>query len=410
MTPSARLPASDICIVGGAGHVGLPLALVLAEQGMHVRILDLNEQALAKIRNGQLPFQEHGAQPLLEKVLDEGLLSFTSDPTDIAGVPSVILTIGTPVDEFLNPETNVIKKWADDSLAHLTDDQLLVLRSTIYPGTTDWLHRYLCAKGRRIKLAYCPERIAQGFAIDELRKLPQLVSGTTVEAEESAVRLFERIAPEVVRLTPLEAEFAKLFTNSYRYIVFAIVNQFFMLAEQEGLDFDRILHGCRHNYPRMASMPGAGFAAGPCLFKDTMQLAAFSNNKFVLGHSAMLVNEGLPAFLVKQVKQERDLSKLTVGILGMAFKAEIDDPRTSLSYKLKKLLELEAASVLCTDPYVNDKSLVPVERVLEEADVIFVATPHKVYRSLQIPAATRVVDVWNCVPSVEEQQLQSRAA
>lgn len=384
--------------MGGAGHVGLPLALVLAEQGLAVRILDLNEQALAKIRNGQLPFQEHGAQPLLDKALDQDLLSFTSDPTAISGVPNIILTIGTPVDEFLNPETNVIKKWADESLAHLADDQLLILRSTIYPGTTDWLHRYLCSKGRNIRLAYCPERIAQGFAVDELRKLPQLVSGTSTEAEESAVRLFERIAPEVVRLTPMEAEFAKLFTNSYRYIVFAIVNQFFMLAEQEGLNFDRILHGCRHHYPRMASMPGAGFAAGPCLFKDTMQLAAFSNNKFVLGHSAMLVNEGLPAFLVKQVKQELDISKLTVGILGMAFKAEIDDPRTSLSYKLKKLLELEAACVLCSDPYVNDRSLVPVERVLDEADVIFVATPHKAYRNLEIPPATKVVDVWNCVP------------
>lgn len=378
--------------------MGLPLALVLAEQGLPVRILDLNEQALAKIRNGQLPFQEHGAQPLLDKALDQDLLSFTADPTAIAGVPNVILTIGTPVDEFLNPETNVIKKWADESLEHLADDQLLILRSTIYPGTTDWLHRYLRSKRRNIRLAYCPERIAQGFAVDELRKLPQLVSGTSTEAEEAAVRLFERIAPEVVRLTPMEAEFAKLFTNSYRYIVFAIVNQFYMLAEQEGLNFDRILHGCRHNYPRMASMPGAGFAAGPCLFKDTMQLAAFSNNKFVLGHSAMLVNEGLPAFLVKQVKQELDISKLTVGILGMAFKAEIDDPRTSLSYKLKKLLELEAACVLCSDPYVSDKTLVPVERVLDEADVIFVATPHKAYRNLEIPPATKVVDVWNCVP------------
>jgi UDP-N-acetyl-D-mannosaminuronic acid dehydrogenase len=157
-------------------------------------------------------------------------------------------------------------------------------------------------------------------------------------------------------------------------------------------------------------MPGPGFAAGPCLFKDTMQLAAFSNNKLVMGHSAMLVNEGLPAFLVNQLKQQVSLSRQTVGILGMAFKAEIDDPRASLSYKLKKLLELEAARVLCSDPYVKDKSLVPVEQILDEADVIFIATPHQAYRNLKIPAETKVVDIWDCLPAAAATILPVMAA
>jgi UDP-N-acetyl-D-mannosaminuronic acid dehydrogenase len=169
-----------------------------------------------------------------------------------------------------------------------------------------------------------------------------------------------------------------------------------MIASDHGLDFNRILHGCRYKYPRMASMPGPGFAAGPCLVKDTMQLAAFSHNQFILGHSAMLINEGLPAHLIDQAKERMDLSDKTTGILGMAFKAESDDPRDSLSYKLRKLLSLESRKVLCSDPYVQDPGFVPMERVLAEADVIFIGTPHKPYRTLTIPKE-KLIDVWNCV-------------
>ena len=183
----------------------------------------------------------------------------------------------------------------------------------------------------------------------------------------------------------MEAELCKLMTNAWRYIQFATVNQFYMIAREHGLDFDRILHGCRHNYPRMQGMPGPGFAAGPCLLKDTMQLAAFSRNTFLLGHAAMLVNEGLPARLVELARSAIRPFGQGVGVLGMAFKAESDDPRDSLSYKLRNLLALEARKVLCTDPYVPDPTLVPLERVLAEADVLFLATPHRAYRELRIP-------------------------
>jgi UDP-N-acetyl-D-mannosaminuronic acid dehydrogenase len=149
----------------------------------------------------------------------------------------------------------------------------------------------------------------------------------------------------------------------------------------------------------MADMPGPGFAAGPCLVKDTMQLAAFSNNDFVLGHAAMLVNEGLPAHMVEMAKRRLDLSRLTVGILGMAFKANSDDPRDSLSYKLRKLLSLESKKVLCTDPYVKDANLVPLETVLREADVLFVGAPHDVYKRIEIPAGKEIFDVWSCIGS-----------
>jgi UDP-N-acetyl-D-mannosaminuronic acid dehydrogenase len=201
-------------------------------------------------------------------------------------------------------------------------------------------------------------------------------------------------------MQPNEAELCKLMTNAWRYVQFATVNQFYMLASAAGVDFARILHGCRHHYPRMQGMPGPGFAAGPCLVKDTMQLAAFSHNHFMLGHAAMLVNEGLPSHLVEQAARQRDLTTATVGILGMAFKAESDDSRDSLAYKLRKLLELEARRVLCTDPYVPDPSLVSLERVLAEAEVLFVATPHARYRELRPAPHQLVIDVWGCLAGV----------
>ena len=209
--------------------------------------------------------------------------------------------------------------------------------------------------------------------------------------------MFGHFTREFVEMSPMEAELCKLMTNAWRYVQFATVNQFYMLATANGVDFDRILHGCRDDYPRMAGMPGPGFAAGPCLVKDTMQLAAFSHNHFMLGHSAMLVNEGLPSHLIEMARRDGDLGDATVGILGMAFKAESDDPRDSLSYKLRKLLALEARQVLCTDPYVPDPTLVPLERVLAESDILFVATPHRAYRELPPIAGKRIVDVWNCL-------------
>ena len=171
----------------------------------------------------------------------------------------MIVTIGTPVDEFLNPERRVIQNCIDGFLPQLRDDQLLVLRSTLYPGTTDWVDAYLRQHGRKQKVAFCPERIAQGFGIDELRRMPQIVSGTTPEAEAEAAALFRAIVPEIVVVKPIEAEFAKLFNNAYRYIEFAVTNQFYLIAKSAGLDYHRILQAMKHNYPRARNIPTPGF-------------------------------------------------------------------------------------------------------------------------------------------------------
>ncbi len=389
----AALP--DICVVGGAGHVGLPLALVLCSKGYSVLCYDQNERALAIIEEGTMPFVEENGEELLSDALARRRLHLSSDPASIQGIPNVILTIGTPVDKFLNPSLKEIRSCIDDLLPYLSECQLLVLRSTVYPGTTEQVANLLKQSMPSIMIAYCPERIVQGRAVVELKTLPQIVGAHSEDEKEAATRLFAQVAPSIVRMSPKEAEFVKLLSNAWRYIQFAAANQFYMLTQEAGVDYYRVLEGMRRDYPRMAALPSAGFTAGPCLLKDTMQLMAFADNQFSLGNSAMLINEGLPMFLVQNLKMAYKLSELTVGLLGMAFKADIDDTRSSLSYKLKKVLAFQAHRVLTTDPYVkSDPNLSPVDEVIEESDVLILCVPHTVYRDLDLHGRP-VVDVWN---------------
>src|SRR3954470_5712395 len=386
--------SQDVCVIGGGGHVGLPFALICADSGLRTVIYDLDRCKVERIRSGVMPFFEEGAEEMLQRALASGRLEVEDRPDPISSCRFLVMIIGTPVDEHLNPSFAAIDRALQGAREHLRDGQILILRSTVFPGTSQRIQRALSEAGLRIQVACCPERVAQGYSLREFRELPQLLSAFDAETLAAVRGMFARFTPDFVEMSPMEAELCKLMTNSWRYIQFATVNQFYMLATAHGVDFDRILHGCRHNYPRMAGMPGPGFAAGPCLVKDTMQLAAFSPNHFMLGHSAMLVNEGLPSHLIDLARRGGDLGGCTAGILGMAFKAESDDSRDSLAYKLRKLLVLEARQVLCTDPYVCDPSLAPLERVLAESDILFVATPHAVYRQLPPIADKRIVHIW----------------
>ena len=391
----------EVCVIGGAGHVGLPLAMTFADVGHRTVIYDINETSVAAIREGKMPFTEAGGPDMLKRVLASGRLEVESTPELLSDCRFLVMVVGTPVDEHLNPTFAGIQRAVDKCMGFLRNGQTLILRSTVFPGITRHVQEHLRSHGLEISLAFCPERVAEGHSLKEFRELPQIISAFDGRTLSAVRELFEPFTKTFIEMPPMEAELCKLMTNAWRYLQFATVNQFYMIATEHGLDFNRILHGCRYKYPRMAGMPGPGLAAGPCLVKDTMQLAAFSQNHFVLGHAAMLINEGLPAHLIGLAKRRIDLSRSTGGILGMAFKAESDDPRDSLSYKLRKLLSLECKQVLCTDPYVPDATLVGLDSVLEKSDVLFVGTPHQAYRELRIGAEKVVIDVWNCLPARE---------
>jgi UDP-N-acetyl-D-mannosaminuronic acid dehydrogenase len=386
--------ARDVVVIGGGGHVGLPLAIALADRGGQVGIYDVSQAAVGMVNAGVMGFDEPGAADVLKRVVAEGRLAASADPAIVASAEHVIVVIGTPVDEHLNPDQAAIPNALAGCAPYLRDGQLLVLRSTVYPGVTALVEKMITSLGVQMDVAFCPERIAEGKAMTELFELPQIISSRTSQGMDRASALFRRLTPVLVPMTPEEAELAKLFTNVWRYIKFATANQLYMMANDRGLDFERIRRGLTLDYPRAADMPGAGFAAGPCLFKDTLQLAAYNNNNFALGHTAMAINEGLPLYLVHRLEQRFDLTTMTVAILGMAFKGGSDDIRSSLSYKLKRILAFKAAAVICTDPYVTvDPALRPLGEAVAAADLLVIGAPHPEYRDLVTDKP--VADIWN---------------
>ncbi len=384
----------DVIVVGGCGHVGLPLGIALAQCGLRVTLYDTNEAAVDMVNEGRLPFAEEGAGAALTALRRDSQLRATADATAIAGAEFVVIVVGTPVDEHLNPDPQAVVRAVAGFADQLHGDQVIVLRSTVYPGVTALVERYLRERGLDNPVCFCPERIAQGQSMRELHELPQIISARTPEGLSRARALFCRLAPELIELAPEEAELAKLFTNTWRYIRFAAANQLYMMANDFGLDFERIRQALVKDYPRAADMPGPGFAAGPCLFKDTMQLAAFNNNQFTLGHTSMMINEGMPLYVVARLERRLDLAATTVGILGTAFKGESDDIRSSLAYKLKRILAFKARRVLCADPYVTaDPDLVSQEELLASVDLVVIGAPHRRYATLDV--AQPVIDVFN---------------
>jgi len=384
----------DVCILGGLGHVGLPLGLSLAGVGKKVILYDINQTAIDLVLQQKMPFLEKDAEEILKKVLGTNL--FISSEKEVIGKSHfIIIVVGTPVDEHLNPKFTVFKKLFNDIINFIKDDQHIILRSTVYPGSVDKIKEYLEANAKKTKLSFCPERISQGNAIGELRDLPQIISSFDKHSLKEVKELFLLLTDEIVILTPIEAEFAKLFANVWRYIQFAISNQFYQITTQNDLDFYKIYDAITYKYPRAESFPSAGFTAGPCLFKDTMQIAAFSNNSFFLGHAAMLVNEGLPNFIVQKLKEKYGIKEKTVGILGMAFKANNDDKRESLAYKLKKILEVESKYVLCSDVYIRQENFISARELIAQSDIIVLAAPHKEYADINIKDNKILVDIWN---------------
>ena len=382
----------DVVIIGGLGHIGLPLGIVFASKGLNVCLNDINKDVAKTVKNGEMPYVEYGAEPLLKETLKNGRLVVSLEPQCISDAKYVMIAIGTPVDEYLNPKTRQFLEFIKDIKKYLDPSQVIIVRSSVFPQTLDQILSIL-GNDNKWHLAYCPERIVQGFAVQELEALPQIVSGFSDYAIEQSTKLFVKIAKKIIRTSISEAEFVKLFTNSWRYIQFAIANQFYMISESNGLDYNRIREIMIDGYDRSKSLPSAGFAAGPCLLKDTMQLSAFNSNQFQLGQAAMNINEGLPSYIVDNLSKEFDLTKKTIGILGMAFKANVDDIRDSLSYKLRKILIFRGANVLCSDEFVKDSSFMSQEELIQQSEIVIIGAPHETYSTIDF-SNVKLINIW----------------
>ena len=374
--------ACDVVVVGGCGHVGLPLAVALADRGARVISYDISAEGVDAVNAGRLPFHDPAVELPLRRVTGARRLVASADPAVVSAAEHVVVVVSG----------DLVAAVAGCS-GQFRDGQILILRSTVAPGTTAVAEKLVARLGIDMDVAFCPERIAEGMAMTELHELPQIVASRSASGLERASRLFSMLTAELVPMTVEEAELAKLFTNAWRYIRFAAANQFYMIASDLGLDYERIRLGAIRDYPRARNLAPAGLAAGPCLLADTAGLAR-ANAGFTLGRAAIAVNQGLPGYLVSRLELAYDLPSMTVGVLGMAFKGGSDDTRSSLAYLLADLLAARARDVLCTDPLVaSDPDLVPLDDVLSRADLLVIGAPHPDYRDLR--TSTPIVDIWN---------------
>jgi len=382
----------DISIIGGAGHVGFPLGLIFSSRGFNVSLIDKNNENIKKINNGIVPFLEDGSKSLLKKMLKLKRIRGTKNIREIKKSKYIIICIGTPIDSSLNPELKNFLNFFRVLKKYINKNQIIIIRSSVYPGICDKVYDILKEKNKN--LSYCPERIVQGKSIKELPNISQLVSGKNNQAIIQSSFLFRKICKKIITVKIIEAELVKLFSNAYRYIHFSISNQFFMICENLNLDFFRIRNIMKDGYKRNAHIPMSGFAAGPCLLKDTMQLSSFYDHKFLLGHTAMSINEGLPKFILSKLEKKYNLKRKTIGVLGLTFKSDTDDIRDSLAIKLLKLLKMKKINTLQSDEFYKNKKNIDKKDLVKKSDIIIVAAPHKVYKNLKIGKSKILIDIW----------------
>ena len=399
---------ADAVSVIGLGRVGLPLALSFADRGFDVIGVDTDPVRLASIREGVMPFQETGAQDVLDRVRAAGRLRLSEHAADAAEAASIVITIGTPSFSHIEIDISDIRSAVDDLLGVLAPGHSLVLRSTIAPGTTEFVAGYLAKHrgfqiGTEVFVAHAPERIAAGRFFEEIHTLPCIVGGVGERSGEVAGELFSAFGAPIVQTTPVQAEMAKIWTNILRYANFALPNLLMMDCEQYGANVFEVIDLINHGYPR-GGMARPGLTAGTCLRKDF----AFSEERsrapgMLLAVSR--VHESVPLFLVGGIKHRvGSLNGRRVAVLGLAFKAGTDDERDSLSHKLIRLLERELADVAVCDPHVATPT-VSLADAVEGADVVVIATNHPEFCAPEAVELIRersaaealLVDPWDCV-------------
>ena len=384
-----------ISIIGGAGHVGFPLGLIFSSKGFKVSLIDNDLEKINKINVSKVPFLEENSQKLLNSMIRKKRIFATNQLIEVLKSKYIIVCIGTPINKQLNPSLRSFISFFYRLKKFLKKNQIVIIRSSIYPGICDKIYKII--RNECKNLSYCPERIVQGKSIIELPKLPQLVSGKSKKAIAESGRLFRKVCKKIIYTEVIEAELIKLFSNAYRYIHFSISNQFYMICQNQDINFFKIRDIMRDGYIRNANIPASGFTAGPCLLKDTMQLSSFYNHKFLLGHSALSINEGIPKFIINKLNTKYNLKKKTVGVLGLAFKSETDDIRDSLAIKLLKLLKSKKIKTLQSDEYYKHKDNIDKRDLIKKSDIIILSTPHQAYKKLKIGKNKILIDVWGLI-------------
>jgi len=414
----------NVSVIGACGHVGLPFSLVIASAGHKVYGIDIVHQKIDLFNAGKISFIEKNADALLKDLRAQNKIEFTNDPSVLHNSDVIAIMIGTPVDSENNPRLDDILNFVEMDLIptilykkqNKMKVPLIILRSTVSPGTTDVIRDFILKSGvnnNDFILVYSPERVAQGNGIEESKRFPQLIGCESEEDFNAAKSFFESfIDNKCIKLKTKEAEIGKLITNMYRYVNFALANEFYMIAQKIDVDIHKVIESCNLDYPRMhLPLPGPN-VGGPCLYKDGKFL--LTDIPFAeLINVSFNINEGMPDYIYSIIKEKTQKQKnIRVLILGGAFKAENDDTRNSLSFKLKKVLKKNGCDGYIYDPYIyrstgkdkytekNDVFNSIESQYLKDFDVVVVMTPHNIFKDFisynkdHLANNTLIIDIW----------------
>ena len=401
-----------VAVIGAGGHVGFPFGIIVAQAGHFVYGVDVNRQMCSYLNKGLIPYIEYGAETIFDDLLANNQITFTPDSSVMCDSDVIAIMIGTPVDGEGNPRLDDILDFVDGELLPcLKMGQLIILRSTVSPGTTEIIRKKIekatdWVEGKDFHLVFCPERVAQSYAVEESKKFPQLIGAFSESSYEKASEFFSSfVNNKCFHLTPREAEIGKLITNMYRYVTFALANEFYMIADKQGVDIHKVIKAANYDYDRMnVPLPGPN-VGGPCLFKDGKFLLTdipFSD----LIQTSFHINEGMPDYIFNRIREMKaNVEKIL--ILGLTFKANCDDTRNSLSYKLMKVCKKNGVQYDAIDPYVAEYNHHPDEMNMSEYDAVVLMTPHTEFKNsyktyLQnLREDCIMVDIWKSWPSSE---------
>ncbi|AZO94019.1 nucleotide sugar dehydrogenase [Halocella sp. SP3-1] len=402
----------DVGVIG-IGRVGLPLALSLSKKGLEVKGFDIDKDIVDSVQKKIMPFKEKGYEEIIVNV---NLEAIYEERHKIAGARNIIITVGTPLRQHLETDLSQIKSALKSIEKHIKKGQNIILRSTVAPGTTEFVKNYLekvtsYKVGTDIFLSFCPERIIEGNAMEELEKLPQIIGSEDKESAEKAEKLFRTLTTEILHTDYVSAELVKLFNNISRYIRFATANQFAVIADEFGANAYEIINMANYKYPR-DKIAQPGFTAGTCLRKDFGMIN--ENIPYTdLLLSSYKINEFMPKFLVDNLKKRVEITDKNVAILGYTFKADTDDVRDTLIAKLIRYLEREVPrNIYIHDPYLNemvdekqlddiDYKNTSLENSLKDTDLVYLAVNHTIFRDRfseiieQCDSDTWFVDIWD---------------
>jgi len=376
-----------IGIIGGAGHVGLPFAVVLAAAGYEVVAFDTDIERVRLVSNGTPPFYEPGLPELLKSELLSHRFRMVNDLEVLTQCEIIFVVVGTDLDEQEAPQNQSVFEAIRQVRRNLSPSTSIALRSTLMPGTTKAVSMMLGPDVAEV--TYCPERIAEGCALQELREIPQVIGTELGQPSQKLNSVFESLGVKVITASWHEAELGKLILNAWRYSQFALANEFSQICEFYDTSFRQIRSQFLVDYPRGVGLMGPGFAGGPCLKKDTLQLlntqdkASSLLNSVVLSHRRMLMS------VVEQVIDNMESVDSTVIQLGLTFKPGSDDLRGSTAMELAHELAGKIKDFRVVEPYVSHiPRFTPVSLVeaMQIADVIVVGTRHPEFLGVEVGA------------------------